>query len=247
MLGKSMSTGSGMPPSMFDVEAKARLSGILAKYRPLKTWRFGDPKYHRPRFKNPLVANLNDVINQPIYDSFSVNNNTAFPLTTLFAQPAGQGGKNQNQTNMQLAGQLPPPQRLVIYALRLFISNDTTMTDMNNILRNVLVTFTVGTKIYFLGPPLFLTAGCGAILTAAAQLGTAPAGAAPTFSTTNGTPAQQNVFALSRTIPIESGETFQLQLNPQTGFSTQAGTTNPPGAGTTIYAILDGELYRQVQ
>lgn len=244
---QTKSSESGRPLSLPVNPDARRLKQIMRNYKPLDELRFANGRYHRPRFKNPLVGNLGDVINQPIYDSFNVALNTAFPLTTLFAQPFGQGGKNQNQTNMQLAGQLPPPQKLVIFALRLFISNDTTITDMNNILRNVLITFTVGVKQYFAGPPLFLTAGCGAILSAASQVGTAPAGSAVQYSSTNGSPVQQNVFSLTRPIVIESGETFSLVLNPQTAFNTQAAATNPPGVGTTIYAILDGELYRQVQ
>jgi len=209
--------------------------------------RFGQAPKHRPRFRNPLLGGMGDVINQPLYDSFSVANNTAFPITTLFAQPFGTAGKQRNQTNLQINGQLPPPQKFVIFALRLFISNDTVIADMNNILRNVLVTFVVGTKEYFAGPPLLLTAGCGAMVTAVAQVGTAPVGAAVNFATSNGTPVQQNVYSLTRPIVVESGEVMSVVLNPLTGFSTQAGTTNPPGVGTTIYAILDGELYRQVQ
>ncbi len=205
---------------------------------------FGRPER---RMANPHVAGVEEVINQPVYDSFSFAQAAAFAKTTIFQTPIGQAGKQLAQTNMVLAGQLQNPQKLWIRALRVFISNDTTIADVNNILRNVSVVLTIGKKPFFEGPVLLLQAGCGAVQYSAAQVGTAPAGSATPFSTSNGIADPRAVFTLSQPIPLESGETFSVTFNPEAAFNMQANTTNPAGAGTTIYCILDGELYRGVQ
>jgi hypothetical protein len=200
------------------------------------------------RFRNPVLAGVEDVVNQPIYDSFSVASGTAWPnVTTLFAQSMGQSGKTLAQTNMIAAGILQAPQRLFVQSYRVFIGNDTTIADMNSILRNVSVTLTIGKKPYFEGPVWLLTAGAGALVTAAAQVGTAPTGSAPLFSTSNGSPDQRNVFSLSKPFMLEEGESFSVTFRAETAFNTQANTTNPAGVGATVYFVLDGELYRGVQ
>lgn len=227
------------------IEKRMSVEERLKGFRLLS--RFGFGQSPRLRRRNPEVGGMLDVITQPVFDSFSIAANTAFPKTTLFQTPVGSGGKTSAQTNMSLAGQLPAPQKLIVYAIRLFISNDTVIVDVNNILRNVSTVFTVGKKPWLEVPPLFLSAGCGAQITAAAQVGTAPAGSAPFFATSNGSVDPRAVFTLSKPIVIESGETFSFVLNAETAFNTAAVGANPAGAGTTIYVILDGELYRQVQ
>lgn len=213
--------------------------------RLLRAHRFGTPP---PRFRNPVLAGVEDVVNQPIYDSFTVAAGTAWPnVTTLFSQSQGQSGKTLAQTNMVLAGTLQAPQRLYVQSYRLFIGNDTTITDMNAMLRNLSVTLTIGTKPYFQGPALLLSAGSGAMLTAAAQVGTAPTGSAPLFSSSNGSPDQRSIFSLSRPFMLEEGESFSVTIRAETAFNTQANTTNPAGVGAVVYFILDGELYRGVQ
>jgi hypothetical protein len=207
--------------------------------------RLGFNSYGRG-FRNPIIANIQDVVNQPVYDSMSVAANTAFPKTTLFQSPVG-ASRTLAQTNMQLAGQLPAPQRLVVRAIKLIVANNTTLVDLINILENVSVTFTVGKKPWFEGPAILLTAGCGAQMVSASQLGTAAGTLGTVFSTSNGSVDQRAAFTLTQPVVIEAGETFAVTLVAETGFSTQANTTNPPGAGTTIRVVLDGELYRGVQ
>lgn len=205
-------------------------------------------RFAHPRFSNPVLQGVEDVINQPIYDSFSVAAGTAWPnVTTLFSQSQGQAGKTLAQTNMIQAGTLQAPQRLYVQALRIFIGNDAVIADLNNILRNVSVTLTVGKKPYFEGPVLLLSAGTGAMLSAASQVGTAPAGSAPLFATSNGAPDQRSIFSLSRPWMLEEGEAFSVTVRAETAFNTTAAAANPAGVGVTVYFILDGELYRGVQ
>jgi len=202
---------------------------------------------HVVRRHNPVVQGVLETIDQPIYDSFSIAANTAFPKTVLFQNQIGSGGKTLAQTNMVQSGQLPNPQKLELHTIGVWIANNTTLTDLINILTNVSFTLTVNTKPYLQVPPLFLPAGCGAVLNAIAGIGSSlPATSAVGFSTGNGITDMRAVFSLSCPFMIETGESFNVTLNPETPFNTQANSTNPPGVGTTIYVKLDGILYRAV-
>jgi hypothetical protein len=208
-----------------------------------KDWR----KLRASRLKNPTVAGVEETIDQPIYDSFSVNANTAFPKTVMFQSAISGSSKTLAQTNLVVSGQLQNPQRLEVHSYSVWIANNTTLVDLINIATLVSFTLTVGTKPMWQGPVGFLPAGRGGYFTAAAEIGTVAAGDAQAVSTSNGVPDPRAVFALSCPYMIESGESFNVTLNPETAFNTQANTTRPPGQGTTIYVILDGILYRGVQ
>lgn len=197
--------------------------------------------------RNPLVANIMEVINQPVYDSASFNPSAAMAKTVLFQTPIGQSGKTLAQTYMTKAGQLEQPQKLVIRSIKLWLANNTTLVDMINFLTLNSFTLTVGKKPMlecFCGT---LTAGIGAIATAAAELGTIATGDAQFVSTSNGAPDQRNTFTLNQPIVIEGGEGFSVTINPETAWNFAANTTRPTGVGTTFYVVLDGELYRGVQ
>lgn len=197
--------------------------------------------------KNPLVANMMEVINQPVYDSASFAAAAAMTKTVLFQTPIGQGGKTLAQTYMTKAGQLEQPQKLVIRAINLFFANNTALVDLVNFLQNVSCVLTVGKKPMLECPALNLTAGRGAIAYSAAELGTVAAGDAQFVSTSNGVPDPRSVFTLNQPIVIEGGEGFSFTLNPETNFNFAAASARPNGVGTTVYVLLDGELYRGVQ
>lgn len=199
--------------------------------------------------KNPLVANIMEVINQPVYDSVSFAASAAMTKTVLFQTPIGQGGKTLAQTYMTKAGQLEQPQKLVCRAIALFFNNLTAPVDLANFLQNVSFTLTVGKKPMLECPALNLPAGRGFITYAAAQFGTAASSTNDAFtSTSNGVADPRAVFTLNQPIVIEGGEGFSVTLNPETAFNFSANTgVSPVGTGTTVYVILDGELYRGVQ
>lgn len=204
-------------------------------------------QYAGIRKMNPVFPGGQEVITQPVYDSVTFAAAAAMAKTTLFQTPIGQAGKTLAQTNMQLAGQLPNPQRLMVRSIQLGFSSNTTPTDASNLLENCSFTLVVGKKPMLEIPCIYLTAGCGAILNAAAQVGTAPAGTAVAYSTANGVQDQSNRFWLSVPFMIEQGETFQVVITPETAFNFQAAGTNPAGVGTTIRVALSGELYRSIQ
>lgn len=208
----------------------------------------GFGKQHcRESRQNPGVPGQIDVIDWTYYDSVSFAQAAAMAQTVFFQVPIS-GTKGLNATNLQgVGGQLPFPQTLTISALKVFIANNTVPADLNNLLTNVSYTLTVGLKPFFQCPLAVLTAGMGAIVTAAAQVGTAPAGSAPLFSTSNGMPDPRAVYGLNKPIIIGYGENFNVTLQPNVAFNFAANTTNPAGVGTTIVIHLDGILTRQVQ
>jgi len=197
--------------------------------------------------KNPLVANIMEVINQPVYDSVSFNAAAAFTKTVLFQTPIGQGGKTLAQTYMTKAGQLEQPQKLVIRSIALWLSNNSALVDMINFLTLNSFVLTVGKKPMlecFCGN---LTAGRGCIAYSASELGTVATGDAQFIASSNGVPDPRSTFTLNQPIVIEGGEGFSVTINPETAWSLAANTTRPVGVGITAYVVLDGELYRGVQ
>lgn len=218
------------------------------RFRLLESNRFGNcaPQYH-PRFSNPTVAGVEDVVNQPVYDTLTAAQGAAFPLTSTFFTSGLTGGKTLAQTNMTLNGVLPAPQRLFVEGYRIYVGNDAAPADLIAWMRNTSNTFTIGKKPYFEGPSFLLSAGAGALISAVGQVGTAPAGSAPILATSNGALDQRSIFSLTQPYMIEQGEAFQVTHRAETAFNLSAAGSNPSGTGLYIVFILDGELYRGVQ
>jgi hypothetical protein len=229
-----------------------RVSSRTARRRP--DWMRPLPfdKHGRPRCRvqNPIVGGIQDYITQPMYDSFSIGVNTAMTRQTLFQSPIGTNSKNLNNTNMVSNGTLPQPQRFIIRALRIYITNTTILSDLQNFLIDCSVVLTIGKKPYFEGFLGLLTAGMGAQLVSVANFGQLTAtNPNANYSTSNGTVSQRDIYTLNSPIMLEAGETFFFVINPDTGFTTANSTASlaMPGTGATVYVILDGDLYRGVQ
>ncbi|HKW76190.1 MAG TPA: hypothetical protein VJN64_11750 [Terriglobales bacterium] len=195
---------------------------------------------------NTLLPNGLERVQQFVYDTMTVAANTAFPKTTLFLTPQQGSTKNLAQTNMLAAGQLVAPQVLVAKAIRIFVLNNATPTDMLSLFTNVSVSVNVGKKPMFEGTPWMLPAG-GGLHFFGSQVGTAPAGSSVAFTTSNGVPDVNNVYSLADPIVINAGENFNVVLNPETAFNTQANTTNPAGTGFTIVFAFEGYLFREIR
>lgn len=198
--------------------------------------------------QNPSVPGTVDTIDQPLYDSVSFAAGAAFAKTVLFQTPIGQGGKTLAQTNMTQPGQLPLPQSQRVSGISVYVSNNTVPTDLQNLLQNVSFTLTVGLKPFLQCPLMYLPAGMGGMLTAAAQLGTS--GAAQNialFTTSNGQPTPQSTAILSLPVDLGAGESFNVTLNPETGFNFAAAGGATIGAGATLVVYLHGTQTRSVQ
>ena len=200
------------------------------------------------KVQNPNLGGVIDVITTELYDQVSVNANTAFPSPTiLFQTPIGQSGKTLANTDMTAAGILPNPDRFTIWAIAVHVANNTIPQDMTNILGNVTLQLYINNKWWSQGPLVAYPAGRGWRLDSIAQLGNtadAPASSQIQYSTTNGVPDPRSVALLDASVTIEQGEQFSVVLTAQTGFSTSATTTYPPGTGTTITVFLVGNRER---
>lgn len=206
--------------------------------------RFGVIESYRA---NPRVASnvTQEIVDYYIYDSFSVNSNTAFPKTTLFQTPEG-GGKNLAATNMKAAGRLAGGNSFLALAFQVFVLNNAIPADLMSVYQNVSVILKFSNdKRYAEGLAFLYPAGCGGIVSAAAQIGTAPAGTNVIQTVSNGVPDVRNVFSWDPGLDIVTDEPIQCVFTPENTFNTSAATT-PAATGLTIYAILAGKLFRPV-
>lgn len=229
--------------------SRSRL-GDHPELRELSWEKFGKPKMLDERRKrrqrcNPDVGGIVEYVTQPEYDSATFAAGANMTKTTLFTTPLA-SGRNLNATNMQLAGQLPAPQRFFLRAIEFYVSNNTLMADLLALLLNCSFVFTIGKKPYMECPCLNLTAGKGAILNAFGNAGTALGASAVQYSTSNGIQAQRETYALTSPQWIEQSDTFNVVINPETAFSFVAGGATLPGVGTTFYVFLQGDLIRGV-
>lgn len=201
-----------------------------------------------PMWPNPAVDDYGEKVIAYLYDSFTVASNTAFPTQTpLFMTPIGVSNKTKAQTNMRAQGVLDSWDRFQVTAFGIWVSNNTVPNDLMSLFSNVSFTLNVRTKPYLEGPAQLFPAGVGGMLSAVAQTGTAPAGSATPFLTSNGLPTFASILRFpDAPINILAGENFRVDVTVETAWTTQ-NAGNPAGAGLTIMAILGGWRYRAVQ
>lgn len=180
-----------------------------------------------------------------IWDTLTVAPNTAFPaVTAMFTVPISGNTKPITQTNLRDSGKLSYPERMDVKAIRLYILNNATATDILSLFTNV--SFQLFLNNGFLkweGLGWMIPAG-GGLYMHGSQVGTAPAGSAVMFTAGNGYPDINNVFDLPDIIQLGAGENFFMQVQAWTAFNTQANTTNPPGTGLTLVVAFEGDRFK---
>jgi hypothetical protein len=197
--------------------------------------------------ENTLLGNGLDRTDYYLYDTMTVAPNTVFPnKTTLYTTPQQGSSKNLAQTDMDSFGQLVAPEIMVVRAMRVFVLNNVTPTDMLALYTNVSVTLNIGKKPLWKGVPWQLPAG-GGLWLQGNQVGTPPAGSSVLFTASNGNPDIRNVYSLRDPHTINAGENFSVVFSAETAFTTQANTTNPAGTGLTIVMALEGSLFQAVR
>lgn len=197
----------------------------------------------KPRPNTTVPGNL-DRQSGYLWDTLTVAANTAFPnQTTMFSVPLSGNTKQLAGTNLTQSGQLPFPQMIDVNALRIYVLNNATPTDILALFTNVSIQVLVNNFSKFEGLPWMLPAG-GGLWVVASQVGTAPAGSAVVFSANNGEPTLKNVYTLGDIIHIGAGEPFSVVVTANNPFNTQANSTNPPGTGFTIVFAMEGDRYR---
>lgn len=180
------------------------------------------------------------IINWIWYDTLTYTSAATTLLTFFNAVRA-----TQNLGNMELAGALAHPKAFIVRAIRVHIRRETTLvtalpdasSDVQRLINNGFVNFTIGNKNYGTWMIHHLPGGSGAWASHAGAGGEA----ADEFVTaaSNGVPDCRAVYALSQPLLIDPQINFQLQLQ-WTVAQTLTGNVD-------IEVDLDGELLRPVQ
>jgi hypothetical protein len=197
--------------------------------------------------KNEFAPGISAQRDGWFYDTVSFGAGAAFATTLMFQTPQS-GAKLLNSTNLTgQGGQLPAGTTLVIYRMRVSISNLAVPADYANIISNVTFEFKVNNVPIYQCIPDFFPAGFGAVTYSAANVGTVPAGSAALTSTNNGLPTQNATYEFQYPYSLASQENFNVVLTPQSAFNlTAASAVNPLGVGVTIRIYLDGVKQQNV-
>ncbi len=188
---------------------------------------------------NPVVPNITDIQPWLYYDRLTAAANTTPANNLLFFTTPMSSTKTKLDTNLKQAGRLPDPKHFLVMSIRFMFGSNMTVADIQAMIRNYYVELEIGDKIFAEGH-IDMYPGGGGI-----------DGVATTTATTttitalnNGiaTPSATNNWGSEHGIHILQGQTFQVRL-----ISPSAPTLAASGHGLDIRAILDGNLYREVQ
>lgn len=227
----------------------------------------------RPRLRkeNPIFAGYLEGITQALYDIYFVAVATVAPKLTLFSVQLGQnynfGGvttfaKTYDHTNLEQAGVLAAPNKHIVRAISFMAFGLQSTTNANNgeLLHpidasNLLTTYfqlMINRKPYqdmIIGR---MPAG-GGLFISGSNATTAAAGQA-LQAAGNGWPMSHNTYALAYGgIPIEQQQGFNIVVDPTQSAGgafttvTAAAVNGQFGTGISMWAILDGTLFRAVQ
>lgn len=188
---------------------------------------------------NPLnIPQLGlEVVDLPIYDSFTIAQNTAFTNQILFQTPIG-GSKTLAETNLVQAGQLEGGTAFTIDGLCVKVQPDVAFADLVLLTRNVTFDLRIGSgRTYYQAPLIMIPGG-----TVPTTNGSATTVAATTISSaSNGAPTVQ-ILPLKYPVTIGDGEHFEVDINAQHAFSTSAG-----GTGLVVWVAFYGSYFRYVR
>lgn len=199
------------------------------------------------------VAGVMEAITQPLfsYQAYPAAGPTA-PLVFFQSQPSG--SISQEDTNMQLAGQLPAPQKFLIHGIGIdFLSGNNAarfgaesangnLNDFYAVMKRGLFTLTIGSKNYLqfttmlFAPPRAHIGGM-----AAASDQTTPASALQTMVQIGY--SEGDVFK-PRPLLLEASQNFQATISYPGGASPAVPSAD---AAARIGVIFYGTLYRPAQ
>lgn len=213
--------------------------------RNLSRENFAQPKTLRPwRLKNPGLPGAGYDNTDFLYDSFSVAQAAAFPQKTPMFQLPVSGAKTLAQTNMRTAGTLANGEVFRLKRMRIVVAHNTYPADAINILQLCSVSLYIGGRLFVAGPVMAFPGGVGGILSAAAQVGTAPAGTNVQTGFSNGVADIRSAFTFEDEIQLDNNEQIEVDIVAETAFNMTVAASN--GVGTTIYCYLDGRRLRKV-
>ncbi len=171
-----------------------------------------------------MESGLTNEVREPLFDTYSAAAGAVLPSTiNLFVN--GQSDiKGPELTNMTANGELPSPERMKVYGIRIGFFG-TTDIDIEKIVRGYCVTVKVSGRPQFTAPIEFCNAGGG--INGKSQNGVPDARAGV-------------MFPDEYLIDITAGQRFSLQLVSKAGVTLSAAGAPDNGTGLFMRAMLDG-------
>jgi hypothetical protein len=237
----------------------------FARLEPMQVRDLGKP--HQKRRLRNYVAGQLDVRVDPFYDFAAVAVNTPTVAANLFSIPQNNqytitGGatitKTAYHTNMLIPNQLDAPKKMLVKNIALVPRPDMSGDDLNALIGQSLVTFSVLGKEMWQGHGQKLPAGSGGFISGIGTM-TAPNSV---LSSANGYPTAQNMALITDDVPdipgyappppitgvlIETQIPFSVSVDPTltaaTVYTTQNSTTTKPGivsVGWYYWIYLEG-------
>jgi hypothetical protein len=170
------------------------------------------------------IPGLIEESSQLYYDTLTITVGTA--TYRYFVTPVS-GTKSRLKTNMVQSGQLPPPQSMLVKAVRVVVKTATSAL-VDEFLNKTYIVFKVGEKEALVGPTMLFNAGAGSYNHITTDVGQ------------NGVPDARSIWALDKPIQIGVGQNFYLDIIYDTAPASGHGAFD-------VLVVLDGVLVRGVQ
>ncbi len=165
-----------------------------------------------------MESGIINELREPLFDTFTAAASAVLPSTINLFVKGQSDTKGPELTNMTADGELPSPERMKVYGIRVAFF-DTADADIIAIIKAYCVVLKVSGRPQFTAPIEYCNAGSG--ITNKSQNGVADARAVVTFP---------DEFL----VDITAGQRFSLQLVSKAGMTLSAGT------GLFLRATLDG-------
>lgn len=198
---------------------------------------------NKNRNQNPIEEGRADIVPWMFYDRQFTAANTATAVEyDFFTTPIG-GTKFRQDTNMTQVMQLPNPQHFNCTSLQCYFSSQMTSVDIGKFLDTYYMEFWIGDKVYAQGPLSQFPGGAGIA-------GTSTQTSIGVFSNGFPSPGATIDFRMGDN-PIGhhilQGQSFQVKVLTNAGFTTQATTAVATAIGLNLLIVLEGVLSRSVQ
>lgn len=173
----------------------------------------------------------------PLYDTYTLAVNTATPAEiTWFADVVNTNNKLIQDTNMQMASQIPQPEEMTVQAIRV-VCIGMLNADIKALFKNYRFQFLVNSVVFAEGGAEFFPGGAG--------VAKYPAGTGAETEDVNlngiADPRAINLLQPGYEIPLKAGMVFNVVAKGST-----FNTTNTAGFGLKIRVYLDGVRWRPV-
>ncbi len=172
-----------------------------------------------------MQSGIVNEVREPLFDTYEAAAGAVLPSTINLFVNGQSDTKGPELTNMTGDGELPSPERMKVYGIRLGFFG-TTDTDIEKIIKGYCVVLKVSGRPQFTAPIEYCNAGSG--INGKSQNGVPDARAGVMFP---------DEFV----VDIAAGQKFALQLVSKSGVALSAPAPDPAaGTGLFLRAMLDG-------